>query len=75
MKRPRRGLWYTAITMFILGLCLMVAQPASASVGSGEFSFSWGQVCVLMAAGVAWGDMRREVHDLRKDVEKMKDRT
>lgn len=72
IRRRSRALWNTAIGLFFLGMWLTIAQPVQASVGGGEFSFSWGQVCVMMAVAAAWGDMRREVHDIRKDVDEIK---
>ena len=71
MQRPS-GLWRLAMLLFFVGLGLMAAQSAQASVGAGDFSFSWGQVCIMMAVAAAWGDMRREVHDIRKDVDDIK---
>jgi hypothetical protein len=71
MKR-NSGLWRVAMLLFFVGLGLSVAQSANAGVGAGDFTFSWGQACIMMAVAAAWGDMRREVHDIRKDVDDIK---
>lgn len=65
-------LWHASVALFSLGLWLTV-QPAQAGVGDGDNSFTWGQVCVLLAVAAAWGDMRAQLRDVRKDVDELKE--
>lgn len=66
-----RWRWPVAVTLFIIGV-LSIAQPVQAQDGTGIPSFSWGQVIVLVAVGVAWGDNRAQMRELRSDVEDLK---
>ena len=61
-------LWNLAVSAFTMGLWL-TAKPVSASTGIDGTSFTWGQVCVLVAVASAWGDMRSQVKQVRKDVD------
>lgn len=71
--RQQRALWRVAIVLFALGLYFTMAEASSGPDSAGDHaSFTWGQVCVLMAVAAAWGDMRAQVKDLRKDVDSIK---
>ena len=63
-----KWLWRVAVTCFVLALVLMLARPAwaEAVVVDGS-TYTWAQVVILVGVGAAWGDMRRQVADLRRD--------
>jgi hypothetical protein len=64
-----QGLWRVSIVLFFIGV-ISIAAPVRAEVGSAALdSFSWGQVTILLAIAAAWGDMRGQVRDLRRDVD------
>jgi len=85
MKKGPLFLWHLSVTFFVIGLWLTV-QPAYAGSGSDNQSFTWGQVCVLVAVASAWGDsrarqkvneerwaeLRDELHELRRDMDRIK---
>lgn len=64
-----KWLWRVAVLCFLVALAIMVAQPAWAQAEAGGVTFSWAQVVVLVGMAAAWGDMRRQVADLRRDVD------
>ena len=70
--KQHRALWYSAVALFCFGMWFTVARAESVAGVVGDVSFSWGQVCVLMAVAAAWGDMRSQVKDLRKDVDELR---
>ena len=72
MKEPR-VLWYSAIALFLTGMIFTVAQAAIPGTDASEH-FSWGQVCVLCAVAMAWGDMRAQVKDMRREINEIKNR-
>ena len=69
----RKLLWNLSIGLFCTGLYL-TAYPAFAGVSASEVTFPLGQVSLLMAVAAAWGDMRAQVKDLRREVEEIKGR-
>ncbi len=66
-------LWHIAVGFFFMGLW-MTAQPVSAATMGSDAQFTWGQVCVLVAVAAAWGDMRAQLRDVRKDVDNLLER-
>lgn len=75
MKRGPVFLWHMSITFFIFGLWLTVREAgATTDAIAGSSSFTWGQVCVLFAVAAAWGDMRAQLRDVRKDVDRIMER-
>lgn len=74
MKRSR-WMWRAAIGFWLVAL-LVTALPASAQVGKGgvDMQFSFGQVVILCAVGMAWGDQRARVDRLEKVLEKHMDK-
>ena len=71
MRWRPTALWHFAIFFFLIGLWL-TAQPAGAAESAGEQTFTWGQVCILVAVAAAWGDMRAQLRDVRKEVDELK---
>ena len=71
--KKRSPLWTAAVLAFTVGIWL-TAQPSSAADGDVPQSFSWGQVCVLIAVAAAWGDMRSQLREVRKEVDELRDK-
>ena len=69
--RQHNVLWGTAVACFVISLALMV-RPAWAAAEVGVGGFSWAQVVVMVGIGAAWGDMRRQVADLRRDFDELR---
>jgi hypothetical protein len=53
-------LWGTAVVSFAFGLILLTlpGDAAAAGIAFGDVTFSFGQLCILVAVAAAWGDMR-----------------
>ena len=64
-------LWGVAISCFVIALVMQVGT-AWASAEGAVGGFSWAQVVVLVGIGAAWGDMRRQVADLRRDFDELR---
>jgi hypothetical protein len=71
--KDHRALWYSAVAFFLIGLW-STATAASGAPFDGGSGFSWGQVCVLCAVAMAWGDMRAQVKDMRREIDEIKKR-
>ena len=68
----RGALWFGAVVCWLTALIVGVL-PSSAGaqvVGGSGMQFSFGQVVVLFAAGLAWGDLRAQVKSLRDEFER-----
>jgi hypothetical protein len=72
MRVCNKCLWPVAVASFAMTVSLMVARPAWAEATHTGMTFSWTQVIVLVGIGAAWGDMRRQVADLRKDFDDLR---
>ena len=66
--------WRLSVLLFLSGMFLLGTPLWASQPGEREVSFSWGQVVVLGACAVAWGDLRREVQDIKADVHDLKKR-
>lgn len=67
-------MWRVAVVCFVASLALTLARPAWADSPMAPQGFTWAQVVVLVGIGAAWGDMRRQVADLRRDFDALKDK-
>ena len=62
-------MWWVAVCCFSLGLVATVVAPAWAQQASPAGGFTWSQVALMVGVGAAWGDIRRQVTDLRRDMD------
>lgn len=67
-----KWLWRVAVACFLSGVVLMLAKPAWAETPTPVGTFTWTQVVLLVGVGAAWGDMRRQVADLRRDFDDLR---
>lgn len=67
-----KWLWRVAVVCFLGGVVLLLARPAWADAATVGGSFTWTQVVILVGIGAAWGDMRRQVADLRRDFDDLR---
>jgi hypothetical protein len=51
-------------------LLVLMGNPAWAQVGSGEFTFTWSQVALLVALGAGYGDLRSKVGSIDRRLER-----
>lgn len=68
------GLWAWRLAKFfgIAGILLLIASPAWATVQAGDVRFDLGQVCIFVAMGMAWGDLRHRMYTLEADFKQFK---
>lgn len=68
-----RCLWAFAVVMFVAGMILLVlpGDAAAAGLAFGDVTFSFGQVCILLAVAAAWGDMRNGVKEVVRRVDRI----
>lgn len=66
-------LWGTAVVSFCVGLILLTlpGEAAAAGVAFGDVTFSFGQLCILVAVAAAWGDMRAANRDRDRRLERI----
>lgn len=72
--RRSRWMWWCAVVCWVVAL-IATGLPAYAQTdgGASAMQFSFGQVVVLCAVGMAWGDQRSRVDRLEKTLEKHMD--
>lgn len=74
--KARRGapwLWWTALTLGLTACMAFAAVPQASVVDlGGDVRFSLGQVLLVVALGVAWGDMRRQVTEVRDEQKRLR---
>lgn len=74
MRLRQRWVWLTAQVLGVASVLAMLVAPTYAAVDlGGELRFSLGQVLMVVAVGIAWGDMRRSVATLKEDVKRLRD--
>lgn len=69
----KRALWPVAVVLWAVALVGMVVPGAAAAapVELGDLSFSFPQLCILLAVGAAWGDLRASNRERDRRIERI----
>jgi hypothetical protein len=70
-----RWLWVVAVLLWLMGMIALVlpGNANAAGVAFGDVQFSFGQVCILLAVGAAWGEQRASNRETSRRVTKLEE--
>lgn len=70
--KPSRWLWGIACAAFTAGMVLFFfPSPAYAEFQLGDVRFTLSELLIFVALGAAWGDARRQIMDIRRELDRL----